>query len=184
MSELAELLAPTTSMVGAGLERVGWAEDEIEAAQRRHPAAADRLFHAFALLAPTEDRMVASERVYRAHARELLERVAAGADTRPGTDIELVLLCARVSLVTPLNRYAFTLYMRVFARALPELAVLSAEEASAYERVAGSGADSLEEESRRRLARSWRKLGAGDPCRGVHHGEPHPSCSVLLGRTD
>jgi hypothetical protein len=82
----------------------GWFEDawrwveyrdaEVKAAQARHPAQADLLFHAWNLL-ELPHWMPPVEFVYRGYIRELLDRVAAGEDTRPGTAAEVALGCAR-----------------------------------------------------------------------------------------
>jgi hypothetical protein len=70
-------------------ERMEWAEQEIAAAQARHPQQAGRIWHSFSLFQPNPGlgRMT-SEMVYRSHCREILDRVAAGEDTRPGTAAE------------------------------------------------------------------------------------------------
>src|SRR5689334_4644816 len=62
-----------------------WAEDEIDRATRRRLTDADLFHHAFTLIRPRDvgPRMV--EFVYRSHAAELLDRLAAGADTREPT---------------------------------------------------------------------------------------------------
>ena len=65
-----------------------WADDEIAQAQRRHPDITDVLYHSFSLLRATHDRM-STEFIYRPHARELTERVAAGTSTKPGTSVEV-----------------------------------------------------------------------------------------------
>jgi hypothetical protein len=77
---------------GGGLGRPragGWAEDEIKRAIAGHPEAASDLWHSLRLLMPT----VASSGqgqgfVVRGHDRELLDRIAAGADPRLGTVAE------------------------------------------------------------------------------------------------
>ncbi len=86
---IAELLARVQAEVTGAAALVDVAEDEIEQAAVRHPQAADDLFHCFRLLVPAfEARAWGTEFVLRAHCRELLERVAAGQDTRPGTNAE------------------------------------------------------------------------------------------------
>jgi hypothetical protein len=54
---------------------IAWAEEEISAAQDRHPEATDQLQRSFTVLAPTLSLMRIPA-VYRAHCRELLERVS------------------------------------------------------------------------------------------------------------
>jgi hypothetical protein len=69
-----DLLAAVEASVRGALGQVEVAESMIEAALRADPAHADVLWHSFGLLRPTCDRMN-TEFVYRAHVRELLERV-------------------------------------------------------------------------------------------------------------
>jgi hypothetical protein len=76
------------------------AEDEISQAMQRHPGHADRIWHSFSLLTPTLDRL-ATEVVYRAHCRELLDRVARGEDTRPATAAECCVALMETSLAAP-----------------------------------------------------------------------------------
>jgi hypothetical protein len=75
-------------LLGVGLARdldacfaqIDWAEDEIRRAQHRYRRQSDLLHHSFRLLSPTHDLM-STEFVYRSHCCELLDRVAARADT-------------------------------------------------------------------------------------------------------
>lgn len=97
---LASLLSDITNAVGTTEDQWTWAEDEIVQVTRRHPHVADDLFHRFSLLQPTSHRM-ATQFVYRSHCRELLDRVANGNDTRPGTAAEVCLALLEVSLITP-----------------------------------------------------------------------------------
>ena len=84
----AEILAGIEEGLGAIFDRMSWAEDEIAQAQTRHPDKADTIYHSFALLSGGEaSARMGVEAVYRAHARETLERVATGQDTRPGTAV-------------------------------------------------------------------------------------------------
>lgn len=150
-------------------ERMDIAEEEIATARKRHPHSSDQLYHSFHLLVPTHERME-YEPVYRAHCRELLDRVAAGTDTRPGTAAEVCCALYDVSLATPLRSSATGLYFRMWIAAglptFPEL-VTSGEHHEALE---GSRIDDHESETRRKLADPTRTL---DPieCHGMHHGE-------------
>jgi len=56
---------------------------------------------------------VGTEFVLRAHFRELLERVAWGEDTRPGTNVECLLAIAQVAMEVPLNGAAAGFYLRM-----------------------------------------------------------------------
>ncbi|MBF6290190.1 hypothetical protein [Nocardia cyriacigeorgica] len=156
-----------TKSLLATFRQLEWAEDEIRRAQQAHPDVADVLHHSFSLLSATEERM-ATEFVYRAHARELLERVATGVSTKPGTSVEVVLSLMRASLVTPLNTTAFGLYARIWRQAgLPAVAGLGEH----YEALNASRIDEFEAIARRKLAQPSRVLKLVT-CEGRHLGEP------------
>ena len=73
------LLGGIQNQLTEAFATIEWAEDEIAQAIERHPQATDSLYHAFSLLHPREiGAGMHTEPVYRSHARELLERVAAG----------------------------------------------------------------------------------------------------------
>ncbi len=169
------ILADVRSMTGALLDQWGWADDEIELAQARHPGSADQLHHCFALLWSTHDGMSA-ERVHRAHCRELLDRVVEGGDPREATAAEVVLACHDVSLVTPINSPAVVVYMRAWQLAFPGTPAFAGRELRSYEHVAGSRADELERDTYRRLRRPERVLLAPGECSGRHHRTPAPMC--------
>lgn len=160
-------------------ERMEWAEDEIDKARTRHPRHADRIWHSFLLLAPTHARM-ATEFVYRSHCRELLDRVAAGEDTRPGTAAEICCAMSQVSLATPLRSAAAGLYMRMWQTAgfpgFPEFADASGH----HEALQRSVIDDHEQFVRRKLTVATRRLGDID-CAGRHHGE---QVSCVYARAD
>ncbi|MGW5315470.1 hypothetical protein [Nocardia thailandica] len=162
------------------LRQQDWAEEEIQRAQNRHPDVADVLHHSFSLLSATEDRM-ATEFVYRAHARELLERVATGVSTKPGTSVEVVLSLMRASLVTPLNTTAFGLYARMWHHAgLPAVDGLDEEVCAHYEALNASRIDEFEAIARRKLAQPSRVLKLVT-CEGRHLGEP-VDCRLATAR--
>lgn len=144
--------ASTGVSLGRVLDRcfaqMEWAEDEIKQAQQRHPDAAAKLHDTFLLIQGTHELM-GTEFVYRAHARELLERVYAGEDCRSPTDVEIVCGLSEASLRAPLNTAAITLYMRLFARLFPDKAPFASLDESAYEHVAGDAADHLYSEVKR-----------------------------------
>ncbi|MFD3427410.1 hypothetical protein [Nocardia fluminea] len=160
-----------TAIVTTTLTQQDWAEDEIRRAQQRHPDVADVLHHSFSLLTATHERMT-TEFIYRAHARELIERVATGVLTKPGTSVEVVLLLMRASLVTPLNTTAFGLYLRMWRRAgLPDLGGPIEDLDGHYEAINASGIDDFEAIARRKLAKPSRVLTLV-VCEGRHLGEP------------
>jgi hypothetical protein len=152
-----------------GFEHMKWAEQEIAAAQARHPGHADRIWHAFSLLLanPGLQRM-AYELVYRAHCREILDRVAAGEDTRPGTAAEVCSAMVNTSLLAPLTSAASGLYLRMWqAAGLPELDEITGASGH-HEALERSTIDDHERSARRRLATADRRLG-DIACRGLHN---------------
>ncbi len=157
-----------------------WAEDEISQAQLRHPDIADVLYHSFSLMTATHERM-STEFIYRTHARELLERIAAGTSTKPGTSVEVVLALMRVSMTTPLNTPAFGLYLRMWRRAgLPELGGPVEDVDEHYEAIAATRIDEFESLVRRKLAVDDRVLSR-ITCEGLHHGK-RVDCRLAAAR--
>lgn len=172
---LEALFAEAEAMTGWALERVDLAEDEIDAAQIRHPARADRLYHGFVLLAPPKGFDLTAEIVFRAYCRELLDRLAAGDDTREATHVEVALACRAMSLVHPLNPGAMLVYQRAWQHAFPQHPLPHLHMAS-YEHIGGPHADELDALIRRRLQQPGRVLPKHFTCRGRHHGVARPDC--------
>lgn len=157
----AALFEGVGDLIDSVLDRCLWADEEIEAAQLRF-GERDRgpLWNSFRLLRPTHERAW-PELVYRAHCRELLDRVAAGSDTRPATDAEKIAVLSAASQAAPLNSGAETLYLRIGTRMFPDIfdgigAVLDIQ---AYEKVHGARADDYEAQLARRLFQPWRRVG-------------------------
>jgi len=157
MTELDELIAGTLRELQGPLHQVEWAEQEIEAARKRHPEADQRIWDSFSLL-PSTHPLMETDFVFRSHARELLERVAAGEDTRPGTWAEIVCVCHDVAIKVPLNGVAFGLYCRAWVNAFPDMPALSTVDRSHYEAIHASEIDDYESDTRRKLAVASRRL--------------------------
>ena len=132
---------------------------EVGAAIKRHPDRGAALKAAMPLLTPTHPRM-ATEFVYRGHVRELLERVATGADTRPGTAAEVCLVCCEVSARVPLHHAAAGLYMRMWRQAFPGHPPFE-DLLPHHEALSASEIDRLEALTRAKIARPTRALAAG-----------------------
>jgi hypothetical protein len=136
------------------LGAMAWAETEIEAGQQRHPDAAERIQRGFLLLRPTHPLM-RTQVVYRSHCRELIDRLADGEDTRPGTAAECCIALCETSMRAPLRSSAVGLYARLWRLAgLPpvELTDLSVH----HEAIEGSLIDDHETWLRRKLRQDWR----------------------------
>jgi hypothetical protein len=120
-SGVAALAATLMDELADAFAVMDWAEDEIARAIRRHPDHADALYHSFGLIRPRDiGPGMGSEFVFRSHAAELLDRIAASADTRPATAAELCLVCCEASLRTPLHGPTAGVYFRMWLRAFPD----------------------------------------------------------------
>jgi len=150
-----------------------WADEEIAAASRRHPGQADLLYHAFPVLTPRHvGPGMGTEFVYRGHVRELLDRLATGADLRPATAAEICLALSDVSMVVSMHGAGAGLYFRMWLAAFPGHPVTAdqADHQSHYEHLHGPQIDDLEKTMRRKAADPDRQLGDIN-CKGRHHGE-------------
>lgn len=146
-------------LVSLGPAQFALAFEEVCAAIKRHPDRAEPLKAAMPLLTPTHPRM-AMEFVYRGHVRELLERVATKADTRPGTAAEVCLVCCEVSARVPFHHAAAGLYMRMWHQAFPGHPGFE-DFLPHHEALSASEIDRLEARTRAKLARPTRALAAG-----------------------
>jgi hypothetical protein len=97
------------------------AEEEIAAAKRRYKRVAGRVNGAFVVLMPSAPLKGFSVELYRVHARELLERVARGQDTRLGTKAEVVALLSETSMKSPLTSDGYVLAAKLFRDLYPQL---------------------------------------------------------------
>lgn len=166
----AEILGELGQELDAIFDRIGWAEDEIAKAQARHPEHADRIYHSFSLLSggQASERM-GVEAVYRAHAREILERVAAGEDTRPGTAVEVVIGLLAAAERAPLSHEGFGLCARLWAVAgLPDNESFT-DRLGHLEALHADRLDREEAAARRACRDNARRLGQ-ITCEGMHHG--------------
>lgn len=150
--------ADLVSEMSSAFEAMEWAEDEIVQAQRRHPTAADRIWHSFKLLVPTHPLSSRAEVVYRAHCRELLERVAAGEDTRPGTAVECCAALSDTSAIAPLTTTGTGLYLRMWWRAGLPPVTGDPDTLDHYEAIRGSTMDDEERRMRAKLSQPDRQL--------------------------
>lgn len=174
----AELVAGVEQNLDPIFERMSWAEDEITQAQGRHPEQADTLYHSFALLSGGEAASRMSvEAVYRAHAREILERVAHGDDTRPGTAVEVIIGLLAAAERAPLSHEGFALCARLWvAVGLPDHDGFT-EKLDHLEALHSDRVDREEADARRACRSDDRKLGRIE-CDGWHHGQ-QVACSYI-----
>ncbi|MFE4832979.1 hypothetical protein [Streptomyces sp. NPDC056672] len=157
-NELLEAILPDAEFLDSIFDAMEWAEEEIEKAQARHrEQGRGPIWHSFSLIMSTHDKL-RREVLYRAHCHEILERVARGKDTRPGTDAEMIVVLHESSLVGPLKSAAACLYFRLANRSIPVLAraVTPEIDVAAYEKLHGRVADDYEADLRRKLRQETR----------------------------
>jgi hypothetical protein len=169
---LLKMVSSLTDELSSTFIQMDWADDEIYAAMRRHPAAADDLFHSFKLLnvSETNNPRLSTEFIYRAHCRELLDRVARGEDTRPGTGVEVCCMLLEISKITPLKSEAVSVLFRLWPKLFPHLGEL-VDDQDHREALYGSTIDDNEADSRKQLTVPDRTLGQITCC-GLHHTVP------------
>lgn len=157
-----------TSDASEAFDWVAIADTEVRLAQGRHPQQADLVYHAWPLL-ERPYWLPPIPFVYAGYIRELLDRAAAGQDTRPGTAAEIAVACSLVLDLKAPQALA-GLYHRVWLAAFPDhLAYEGQAKAAAwYEWDAGSEIDVHEAELRRRMRQPRRRLPDGITCDGGH----------------
>jgi hypothetical protein len=109
--DLLDLLPASFGAARWALQAMEWAEDEIEAAKRRHPVEALLLDRAFIVLRPRSEMFAKRpESVTRSHMQEMLNRIAKGSDVGPGTAAECCLALSYLSEAAPLHERYRTAY--------------------------------------------------------------------------
>lgn len=78
------------------------ADEEIRRGQGNYPAEAERINSCFKLL--LRPPVIQADALYRAHVRELVERVANEQDTRPVTRAELLAMMSEMTLQVKTNK--------------------------------------------------------------------------------
>lgn len=124
------------------------AEEEITQAMQQHPLKAALLFDSFLTVTPTLNMTTLTPQVYRAHVRELLDRVIHKQDVRPGTLAEVMIALSEASLHAPLIENAGFLYARIFRSIFGEDAVPGL---SAFRESHQGAANQIERDLRRKL---------------------------------
>lgn len=126
VEELLELLGPMGPDVLGLFALMKIAEEEIRAAKERHPLAEFAIHVAFGILAPAASLFQDKHSgVYRAHCRELLDRVAASAsrkELRLGTHAEVLCVMTGWSLEHSPCPQGAALLSSLFAEVFPEKA--------------------------------------------------------------
>ncbi len=152
------LFGAAGSVVNSTFRRMDIAEQEIAAAQKHTPRCKVLINGVFQLACPSMVLHNKSDDLYRHHVRELIDRVIAGDDTRPGTRAEVLASMVDTSLDSPLNRAGQAVYEHLFAElyGTAKLKELGLETALAKEFGGGQVQDDIHA-AQRRLADPKRK---------------------------
>ena len=172
METAADILKSINDELGPIFEQMEWAEDAIRKAQRRHPSQKSAIWHSFNLLRDNTGRMT-TETVYAAHAREILDRVARNEDTRPATNVEIVIGLLRTAEISPLTHEGFALLSRCWKAAnLPANPELT-DSADHYEAIMPGTLNNAEIMTRTKLGDPERRFAPHEiECTGQHHRKP------------
>lgn len=105
---------------------MGIAEEEIAAGQRRHPSKAKEIHKAaFMAVQPYHKEFWrAPDNVYRAHCREIIDRVAAGAKLEIATDAEILYGLYSACQKAPPGDHFSLLYQRLFIKIFPDQKII------------------------------------------------------------
>lgn len=91
------------------------AEDEILKAQKRHPDRAEHLWDkGFSLCCPSPVLGNVTDKIYRAHCAEILDRLAQDQDTGIATEAEILWSLSTLSKAAPLNHDAAAAFRQLF----------------------------------------------------------------------
>lgn len=121
-------LLDSISLMSVQLEHMEWAREENakvcerigEVVPQDEDTKGGPVFEALPLAACLLQPYMAPERIFRAHAREIYERVARGEDVRPGTDAEVLGVLADWIMDVPFCGGLMALYFRMAERIVPE----------------------------------------------------------------
>jgi len=122
------------------------AEDSIKRAQQKYSDKEDEIFNSFMLLQPGNALEGCPDTLYEVHCSEILDRVAAGEDTRPGTNAEILWIFHSTSLLGPTSADFGEAYRQVFAETFPdnELSTSKSFEMLGYESFPGAAKEIIE----------------------------------------
>lgn len=105
------------------MRQFAWALEELEAAKERHPDAVKTFEDSFVAVKPAPEHtlLLAPEEIYKAHARELFDRMADGADLTPATEGEIFGLLVDAFGNQPSCGGLTGLYLELSKRVVPEV---------------------------------------------------------------
>lgn len=160
--DLDQLVNDLLEATGGIFSQMEIAEEEIEAAQKRHDEPVGEkgpIWKSFLLLKPTHPLM-STEFMYRQHCREILDRRAADLDTTAATGAELVIAVSETSQLAPLTGWGAGLYFKLLRQYFPAQASEVFKDfdrtVDDYKRMYGDRMIETELELRRKMRQDWR----------------------------
>lgn len=112
------MLPALPSVVLRVFDLIEIAEQEIRCFKQAYRNRARALEHSFGLLMPPDGFTLLDPRVYRHHARELLQRVVDRGDVNAATEAEVMLALSTASLQAPLDATHSALYEMLFCNVM------------------------------------------------------------------
>ena len=134
VTAIREAMGSNWQRIDESLTDVFIAEEEIEAAQTKHPKHTDALWNTFRSLQRPTALARKADVVYRAHCAELLDRVATGDDLDVATRAEVMVALSDMTFKSRLIPDAEHLYLRLFLELGMELPGKSPEDMMALAR--------------------------------------------------
>lgn len=122
------------------------AEQEIAIAQEKYPDREKEIWKMFGQMCPPPGMSQYTDRVYRAHVREICDLTGRGVKWVQPTDAELLLCFVEFSQATPLSGIGGCLFSRLFRVCIPDAPMLTSDDDDAYaslELLYGAQADTL-----------------------------------------
>lgn len=155
--EVAELLGlgvpPEVKQLRTSFQQFKWATDELAKAKERHPETDPQVFEDnFVIVKPAVEHteFLAPETLYRHHARELFDRLAAGEPTEKATKAEILGLLIDARQYVPFCDGLNSLYLGLAQEVTPEEVKQAEKETPLPEPIADFRARNAEDEENHR----------------------------------
>lgn len=117
------------------------AEEVISEYKEQYPDKADLIHDAFQYMRPSKYLRNVPMKVYRIHAKEIVQRIIDKDELEPATDAELLIAFSEISLKIPLHAEPATAYFRLAKQHFPEIIDMEYE----YESYPGSIEETYQE---------------------------------------
>jgi hypothetical protein len=148
-----------TSSINRTFHLIDLCEEVIAEQKEKYPDKADLVDKAFGLSRPSDIfNSSIADNLYKAHVRELCERLALEGDTRFPTCAEVCIAMSEISQRAPIATDAALAYMQAFVKALPDSTVSTEIRPRMEELQRSFCSDPVLTEIYSKLKQEWRKL--------------------------